>query len=379
MSHTSTKKLVYRLYAISFVQILLVIGSVITVGYFVGPPRRPHHPPAPMETRPPLPPPHASHGVHTPWEPILTALGFGAVIVLVGATFTARWIVRPLENLSDVAQKLGTGDLSARARMARDDEFGDLGRAFDDMAERLQTLVLAEKELLANVSHELRTPLARIRVALDLAREGDAAAAREALGEIGVDLAELEGLIDDILTATRMELAERKAASFGFDLHREELAPAVLAERAAERFRARHAKRTLEVRVDQNLPLAFVDPVLFRRVLDNLLENAHKYTPDADRAVVLHASRGADESAVAFSVEDRGQGIGAEDLPQIFAPFFRADKSRSRGTGGVGLGLTLVKRIVEAHGGRVNVKSTMGVGTTVRVEIPFTPRAPTHS
>ncbi len=243
-----------------------------------------------------------------------------------------------------------------------------MGRAFDEMAERIQELRRAEKELLANVSHELRTPLARIRVALDIAGEADPATGRASISEIGLDLAELEALIDDVMTAARLELEADRAQTAGFELHKEPMSPSLLCERAVERFRARHPGRRLDVALASDLPPIDADPVLLRRVIDNLLENAHKYSPQLERAIALRAS--GEGAGVAIEVVDQGMGIRAEDLPHVFAPFFRAERSRSRGTGGVGLGLTLAKRIVEAHGGTIAVASTAGVGTTVRVVVP---------
>ena len=108
-----------------------------------------------------------------------------------------------------MAVSLGQGDLRVRSELERNDELGEVARAFDEMAERIQKLLQAEKELLANVAHELRTPLARIRVALEIAGEGDAETARVSLAEIAVDLAELEALINDVLTAARFELRRR--------------------------------------------------------------------------------------------------------------------------------------------------------------------------
>jgi len=111
-----------------------------------------------------------------------------------------------------------------------------------------------------------------------------------------------------------------------------------------------------------------VDPVLFRRVVDNLLENAHKYTPDPAVPIVLRVSRAGDD--VVFEVVDRGVGIAAEDLPRVFTAFFRGEKSRSRETGGVGLGLTLARRIAGAHGGTVSIESEPDRGTTARLTVP---------
>jgi signal transduction histidine kinase len=302
-----------------------------------------------------------------PW---LFALFSGLVVAAAGAYLTTRWITRPLAELTRAARALGGGDLSARTGLHRPDEIGELGRVFDEMAARMSELLMAEKELLANVSHELRTPLARIRVALEIAGEGDALTARTSLAEIAVDLAELEALIDDVLAATRLAVESRKAAPAGFALHREEIAPRALCERAAERFHSMHPERPLEVVIDGELPTLVVDATLFRRVLDNLLANAHKYSPEPALKILLRAAA-TDQSGdgVAFEVTDHGMGIAEEDLPRIFDPFFRSERSRSRGTGGVGLGLTLAKRIVEAHGGEMTVESTKD-GTTVRATLP---------
>ena len=309
-----------------------------------------------------------------PLAPLLTFSISGLLIVGVGAFLTARWIVRPLQQLSGAARALGAGDLRARTGFERADELGEVGRAFDEMAERIQQLVLAEKELLANVSHELRTPLARIRVALDIAGEADAETGRMSMTEIGVDITELEAIIDDIVTSTRLEIARGGAPMAGFALHMEEIGPESICERAQERFRARHVLRPLSVEVEEKLPIVRADPVLLRRVVDNLLENAHKYSPDPTTAVSLRLRRA--PGGVMFEISDRGMGISPEDLPHVFAPFFRAERSRTRGLGGVGLGLTLARRIVDAHRGSIDVQSAVGEGTTMRVFVPEDTPAP---
>ena len=297
--------------------------------------------------------------------PILTFV-FGFVILIGGAIIVARWIVRPIERLSRTARTLGTGDLSARSRLDRRDEIGELGARVDEMAERMQGLLVSEKELLANVAHELRTPLARIGVALDLAGEGDATAARASLAEIAVDVGELETIVDDILTAMRFEIVGSAGAKL--PLRRAIVPPSEIAAAAADRLHVRHPARALAVTIAPELPPIHVDPMLLRRVIDNLIQNAHKYTPDHEKPIELDVTSG--EDGITFQVRDHGLGISAEDLPRVFTAFFRGDRSRSRETGGVGLGLTLAKRIVEAHGGVIEVASEHGKGTTVRVTIP---------
>jgi len=303
-----------------------------------------------------------------PW----LTFGFGVLVVGLGAWFMSRHIVRPIERLTSTARALGRGDLSARASLLRGDEIGELSRTFDDMAERLRNLVLAEKEMMANISHELKTPLARIRVALDLANEGDAEAARESLAEIALDLAELERLVDDVLTVTRLERAHAHSAPLPLRLS--SFGPAELAEQSMSRVQSLHPERSIALKVEggDELPDIQADPVLLRRVLSNLLENSHKYTPDLTLPISLLVRAAGEE--VQFVIEDRGSGIAEADLPHVFTPFFRAERSRSRAAGGVGLGLTLVSRIVDAHGGRVEIQSTKALGTRVTVSLPIVPK-----
>jgi signal transduction histidine kinase len=241
-----------------------------------------------------------------------------------------------------------------------------VARAFDEMAERINALLRAQTELLANVSHELRTPLSRIRVALDLASEDPAAPGSEALAEIGTDLDELEQLVSDILAAAKLDLGENRASG-GPPLRRQRLSSGELIRKSAERFRARHPGRALEVQAGEGLPPLEGDAALLQRVVDNLLDNARKYS-EPDQPVTLRAS--AAPGGLVVEVQDRGIGIAPEDLPKLFTPFFRTDRSRTRASGGVGLGLAMAKRIVEAHGGTVSAESRASAGTTLRFTLP---------
>ena len=278
----------------------------------------------------------------------------------------ARQISAPLERLARVVERFGRGDLTARASIDRTDEVGDLARAFDDMAARIERLVRSEKEFLANVSHELRTPLARVRVAVEIAQEGDDAKARAQLEGIAADLAELERLVGDVLIAARIDLGSGQAA-LASAARKKSISGEELIRMAESRFRGAHPDRVLSVELSGPLPTIQADPVLLRRALDNLLDNASAYS-DADTPIVLAART--DNRALVIEVQDRGIGIAPEDLAQLFTPFFRADRSRDRHTGGVGLGLLLANRIVEAHAGSLDVSSRPGAGTTVRIRVP---------
>ncbi|HSD90730.1 MAG TPA: HAMP domain-containing sensor histidine kinase [Kofleriaceae bacterium] len=294
-----------------------------------------------------------------PWGFVLP-LGAGVLFVVGLATiWFSRRLVRPLDTLAMTAQKFGAGDISARARLHRQDELGDVGRAFDDMADRTSALISSQRQLMADVSHELRTPLARIRVALELAAE-DPVAAKDVLADVGTDLDEIDQLIEDILTTARLD--NDPAA-----VKREPISVGELADRAIARFTARHPGRTLERTVDDAERAIECDPVLLRRALDNLLDNAAKYSePTAPVKLEVHPN----DSVIDFAIVDKGVGMTKEELSRAGTPFWRADGSRARRTGGVGLGLALARRIARAHGGDVDLDSVPGRGTTARLHIP---------
>ncbi len=301
------------------------------------------------------------------WEPpnptfeIVTVL----VCLALASAALAFMLARPMKQIAAMARAFGAGDLSARAGLARADELGEVARAFDEMAERITQLLSAQRELLASVSHEIRTPLARIRVALDLASEGDPEAARQSLGDIAQDLSELEELVEEVLVMARMEAQNMHAIP---PLHRAPIDLCEVVRRATTRSQAAHAGHSVQADLPPNNVTVDGDANLLRRVIENLLDNACKYSP-APTPVKLNLRQVEDHAILV--VRDQGHGIGAEDLPHVFHPFFRTDRSRSRGTGGAGLGLALAKRIVEAHAGSISIESQLDVGTTVTVRIPI--------
>jgi signal transduction histidine kinase len=299
-----------------------------------------------------------------PWGYVLP---LGAVILLVvgaASLWFSRRLAQPLDQLAAAARKFGEGDLSARASLERADELGDVGRAFDEMAERTSAVMQSQRQLMGDVSHELRTPLARIRVALELAAE-DPVAARDVLTDVTTDLDEIDQLIGDILTTARLD---GEAAP----ITRQPMNLGDLAERAIDRFETRHPARKLERSLDGAERAIECDAVLLRRALDNLLDNAAKYSDSGTPvklAVIPNGTR------VAFEIVDTGIGMSPDELERAFTPFWRADGSRTRKTGGVGLGLALARRIARAHGGEVTLTSTPGRGTTARLEVPFRDQA----
>jgi signal transduction histidine kinase len=190
------------------------------------------------------------------------------------------------------------------------------------------------------------------------------AQARRHLDGIRSDLEELDRVVGDVLAAARLELGTDGGE---VPLRRQRVEAAELVARSAERFRASHPGRVLEVRLAPDLPALEADPALLRRVLDNLLDNAGAYSEAPSPVVVAARAEG---GSLRVEVSDRGIGVEASDLPRIFTPFFRTDRSRARRTGGVGLGLALAKRIVEAHQGTIAFESEAGRGSTVTFTVP---------
>lgn len=302
-------------------------------------------------------------------QSLLIILGVLLVLGLVSIPLV-RSIVSPIEHLTSRVRAFGTGDLSIRSGIHRNDEAGALAAAFDDMAERIQRQVRSERELLANVSHELRTPLARMKFAIELIDSNNQEKSIQYILEVRNDINELERLVEDILTSSRLSAAAGESAARALPLHLEVLQPELVSQAAVQRFRQLWPERILLLEEEPELPLIQADLTLLRRALDNLLDNARKYAA-AEMPIRIGLRRGPQpDQGLVISVEDRGPGIPPEALSQLFEPFFRVDTSRQRATGGVGLGLTLVKQIVEAHQGRVEVQSTLGSGSRFSIWLP---------
>ncbi|MGK0358657.1 MAG: two-component system OmpR family sensor kinase [Bradymonadia bacterium] len=292
-----------------------------------------------------------------PGKPLIGLLLAILVMLALLAWPFARSVVRPIEKVAMTARAIGAGDLDARTGVSGKGEMGQLARAIDEMAARIQALRQRERALLADVSHELRTPLARMRVALEWAEEdGELPAPLE--GTVS-DLTELERLVTDVLNTARLdpETAEFTIESAPFD------APAFI-EHACNQARRAWPRHPLSCSVDDGEIEA--DRHLLERVMANLVSNAARYS-DAGEQIEVQVRQA--RAGWTIQVDDRGMGVDAAHLEQIFEPFFRTDASRARATGGSGLGLTLCRRIVQAHGGTIEAVPRAGGGLSVRVHL----------
>jgi len=291
------------------------------------------------------------------------------ILLAVMPFFMAGIIAKPLERITQSARAFGKGDLSVRTGVRRKDEIGILAGTFDEMAERLEHFVHSEKELLANISHEIKTPMSRIRVALELCAEEeiDIDSVKSYLSGISKDLAELEKLVENVLMTARLDLSIEQYTESGFVLQKKDMTLAHVVNQAVGRFSEIHPEYHVRINISPDLSPVEADPVLIRRVLDNLLDNAVKYSkPDSPIDIVAVNS----EKEQIVHVQDRGMGVPEKDLPRLFEPFFRTDKSRNRNMGGVGLGLTLCKRIIEAHGGTISASPRPEGGTSICFTLP---------
>lgn len=299
---------------------------------------------------------------------IAVGLATALIIWLIIGTFFTVTITRPLVHVIDATRRMASGDYGARVEAASGGEMGRLATSFNSMAEQIQRSNQVLKDFVANVSHDLRTPLTIVsgfsQALLDRAAEPDDA------GTVIRDEAEkMERLVEDLLQLTRLE-------SGLMHLDRRPIPAQPFLDGIVERV-AHAAGRpipTLEVRVDPELPPLDADPIQLERALRNLIGNAIDYTPPSG-TVILTASAG-ERGWVDIRVSDTGVGIAPDDVPRVFERFYRSDRSRERAHGHSGLGLAIVREIVEAHGGTVTVQSEPGRGTTFQLTVPAAAERP---
>jgi signal transduction histidine kinase len=192
------------------------------------------------------------------------------------------------------------------------------------------------------------------------------------LSEITADLAEIERFSEDILTTARLALSP-KQGSLSLPLRLQPTDARQVLSSAVSRFGVNHPERNLLVDIAEKMPMIEGDPVMMRRVIDNLLENAHKYSsPEQSIELRAYSATGSEQgSCIEILIRDHGIGIASSELPHVFTPFFRSIRSQTRTTGGVGLGLLLARRIAQAHGGDIDLNSEADVGTTAKVRLPI--------
>jgi len=280
----------------------------------------------------------------------LFAIAALAAAIALGAYPITRRITRRLEKLGAQVEALGSGDLSARVEVRGADEIADLAKSFNRAAERIETLVAAQRSTLASASHELRSPLARIRVAIELLGGDEGAELR---ARVARDIAELDDLIGELLLASRLDALEPGQA-----LDRRE--PIDLLGLAAEEASGSGAS------VDGEAVNLVGDRTLLRRLVRNLLENARRHGNSS--AVELSVAK-LGPGRVRLCVSDRGPGVAESERERIFAPFYRPAGASETRDGSFGLGLALVRQIARHHGGEARCRAREGGGTIFEVDL----------
>jgi signal transduction histidine kinase len=275
-------------------------------------------------------------------------------LILLGAYVLIRRILRPIKWLDTGVKEVSRGNLNHRVPVRKSDELGQLSQAFNDMTKRLNEMLTAKEQLLRDVSHELRSPLTRMKVALEFVKEDQT---RELVQS---DIQEMEEMITHILDTARMHHDHSR-----LNLRKIDLTEVI--DDVAAIYRQQQPGVTFS-RLSSSV-LCMADHEQISIVLKNILDNAIKYSRKDSKSVRI-STYTMDGWAV-IEIEDNGIGIEPEALTYIWEPFYRADKSRSRDTGGYGLGLSLCKTIVEAHGGNIDIRSTPGKGTTVSLALPY--------
>jgi signal transduction histidine kinase len=275
-------------------------------------------------------------------------LGIAGVVIALSA-WIAVLVMRPLRASIAAMDRMAKGDLSHRLPERGSVELAEVGRAFNSMADRVEKILRAEKELMAGISHELRTPLARLRVETEILRDQDVSGKR--LDAMESDLAEIDRLIGELLEMSRLSLGERQIAEGPVDLLR-------VAEEAVKKMPLPEHRVVVEGEAE---PL-IGDHDRLVRVVTNLIQNAGKYAPKGTEVRITVSGR-------RMVVRDFGTGVPAEDLDRLFEPFYRGVRAKSKSTG-LGLGLMIAQQIVLLHGGSIVAENAEGGGLAITFDLP---------
>jgi len=259
-----------------------------------------------------------------------------------------RWQLKPVRTLHDGITELSKGNLDLQIATDRSDELGQLIHSFNDMINRIKERIHARDRLLLDVSHELRSPITRTKVALEFLED------EKLKRNIADDIGEIENMITEILETERL-----KSPHGG--LYLETINLNQLIQEIVSEFSERNPGIKL-LNLTELINLN-ADANRIRILLRNVIDNALKYSKPDGYQVEISIREKVDELII--EVQDFGQGIPEKDIPYIFEPFFRVDKSRSKATGGYGLGMNMSRQIMEAHGGTIEISSKLNVGTTV--------------
>jgi signal transduction histidine kinase len=295
------------------------------------------------------------------WWQLLLAGAISAAIALALARLLARGMTQPIRDMAAAANRLSRGEYGERVPVESRDEIGRLAETFNRMATELESLERLRRDLVANVSHELKTPISALRAHLENLLDGVEEPNREVLQVMLEQSERLTRLVEELLDLSRLE-------SGGVTLTMEPVRLGPLVKQVAREIEvARGPSVAFRNEVDPDMVPVHADRERLHQVLFNLLDNAFRFTP-AGGTVTVSAGLAGDSCEVI--VDDTGPGIPDEHLPFVFERFYRVDSSRSRADGGTGIGLTIVRTLVEAHGGHISAERREDGGSRFRFVLP---------
>lgn len=286
-----------------------------------------------------------------------------AISVMIGL-FVSRMLTNPIRRITGTAKQIRDGDLSARTNMRGDDEIDQLGETFDEMATSLEKDLKHERCLTSDVAHELRTPLMAMLATVEAMQDGVYPTDNEHLETVASETRRLARLVQQMLDLSRMENHTAPMNIEAVDMV--ELVRGIV-NAQEPLFHERDLRLRFADETQGKMPFIKVDPDMITQCVINLMSNAMRYTPEGGWVIV---TVGLDRKHLTISVSDTGIGIAKEDLSRIFGRFWRADASRAREAGGLGVGLAVTKQIVERHHGFISVESELEKGTTFTIHLP---------
>lgn len=303
---------------------------------------------------------------------LLLAGGVAGGVALLLGFFLFYQITAPLNALTTAARKIAAGDFAARVAQPRDDELGQVSRAFNAMAEALAQSETARRNMIADIAHELRNPLGVLQGQLEAMLDGVFPTTNEQLASLYDETLLLARLIGDLRDLALADAGQLQITRQPTDLR-------ALMEKIVSAFALQASEKNIALTTQcaDDLPRVNADAQRIEQVLRNLIGNALRYTPEGGtisvQCVVDSASSevSRQKSSVIVRVSDTGSGIPREDLPHVFERFWRGDKSRARTGGGAGLGLAIAKQLIAAHGGTIGVESEAGRGATFWFTLPL--------
>lgn len=286
-----------------------------------------------------------------------------AVLISVILSFVlSRYISKPIKSLTGAVHAMAEGDLDQKIQLGNTPETQELSETFNCLAQRLKEVEELRRNMISDVAHELRTPLTALQGYVEGIEDGVIKPTKKNLQVIYEETILLSRLVKDL-----QELSYLEAGQLSLEMKPADISSLVQQTTESQSAQIKKAGAEVKIQIADDLPILEIDKDRIRQVLANLISNALRHSPEKG-SISVDVSQNPD--SIEFVVSDSGRGISEKDLPFIFERFYRAEKSRQRQSGGAGLGLTIAKKLIEAHGGNIWAESIVGKGTQVHFTLP---------